>query len=896
MAQFKSSAREGSFSNNVLQQPDVVKNIQAEGNRQLKGINAHQQQLQQLRSIALQAQKGSQALERNSNKTITNVEVDNLERNREVSKDIWDRQLAKEEAKNKNKIDKFGALVNFSKIAIDITADLKKTNLENQARAIKQRAYKYGVNSDTLRTIEGLDASMNKAEFQRSAHVQNLIKEGASQELIEFHWNDLYKGGGYKNYVDNADVLRRQGISVAQTLYEGIDPSLSPEEKRKWINQKTTEASAGHKIDGKEVSVEILDKYYWPAIREAERKALNAVSSDVRQAAEYESRATAVSTVLNTLDTGDGVKRYQQTLQLITDNPNGDTRRAMVSAILNDPRSTVGVLNTLLTTEFGDGRTLLNYPDEYAAIDNAIDRLQAEEQAEFLEGEKIKELQITVKLQESFDQNADSWDQKKQDELERLSEELGGPGYINTVTEKTQRYVIEDLAAEEIRKQFTRRLTNGTATKSYLKSLNLPVDLEIEFMSKLQTLESLKSQPEYTQALTQIQDEIESSVTTAPNLKFGIGRGQDNSVQWKIDQSEADFKRLLSLYSITNPGNAIRMAKEKVITDNVTALSKDGAIEQGKITEYYKYLDTQKASQEKARAEQKQITALAADPVKRKDPNNWAKILNQENFIEQVESYRVNGESQYLSALGAQMKAAPWEVVEFMAPAIDGVGKIDAPRNWADMLPYIDDQDRFVLFGGSSTEAAQLRVLQRKAEQATGISRNPAIRESFSFTVPDNVKSDTHFMNGIRNIAAKYKIKENDLLRIISFETGGTYNPAQRNKAGSGATGLIQFMESTARGLGTTTEALAKMSRTEQLQYVDKYLSNKGIEGGSYDDLYMAVLFPAAVGKSDDFVLFGEGATISGYGAGSSAYSMNSGLDTNKDGKVTKSEAAEKAK
>ena len=137
---------------------------------------------------------------------------------------------------------------------------------------------------------------------------------------------------------------------------------------------------------------------------------------------------------------------------------------------------------------------------------------------------------------------------------------------------------------------------------------------------------------------------------------------------------------------------------------------------------------------------------------------------------------------------------------------------------------------------------------------------------------------------------------ENDLLRIIWFETGGTYNPAQRNAAGSGATGLIQFMPSTARGLGTTTEALAKMSRTEQLQYVDKYLSNKGIEGGSYDDLYMAILFPAAVGKSDDFVLFGEGATIPGYGAGSSAYSMNSGLDTDNDGKVTKSEAAEKAK
>jgi len=103
-------------------------------------------------------------------------------------------------------------------------------------------------------------------------------------------------------------------------------------------------------------------------------------------------------------------------------------------------------------------------------------------------------------------------------------------------------------------------------------------------------------------------------------------------------------------------------------------------------------------------------------------------------------------------------------------------------------------------------------------------------------------------------------------------------------------------MPSTARGLGTSTAELAKMSRTEQLKYVDKYFSNKGIEGGNLDDLYMAILFPAAVGKPDNFVLFGKGATISGYGAGSIAYRQNALLDLNKDGSVTKAEAAASAR
>ena len=38
-------------------------------------------------------------------------------------------------------------------------------------------------------------------------------------------------------------------------------------------------------------------------------------------------------------------------------------------------------------------------------------------------------------------------------------------------------------------------------------------------------------------------------------------------------------------------------------------------------------------------------------------------------------------------------------------------------------------------------------------------------------------------------------------MAVMSFETGGTFDPGIRNAAGSGATGLIQFMPSTAAGL-----------------------------------------------------------------------------------------------
>ena len=75
------------------------------------------------------------------------------------------------------------------------------------------------------------------------------------------------------------------------------------------------------------------------------------------------------------------------------------------------------------------------------------------------------------------------------------------------------------------------------------------------------------------------------------------------------------------------------------------------------------------------------------------------------------------------------------------------------------------------------------------------------------------------------------------------------------------------------------------------MKHVEKYLSNKGVRGGNLSDLYMSVLFPAAVGKPDNFVFFGRGA-MSGYTG--IAYDQNRGLDRLVTDSVTKAEASAK--
>ena len=124
----------------------------------------------------------------------------------------------------------------------------------------------------------------------------------------------------------------------------------------------------------------------------------------------------------------------------------------------------------------------------------------------------------------------------------------------------------------------------------------------------------------------------------------------------------------------------------------------------------------------------------------------------------------------------------------------------------------------------------------------------------------------------------------NWLMTWMAWETGRSFRADVKNMAGSGATGLIQFMPSTARGLGTTVEALAAMSAESQLNFVWKYFKPYKGKIRSLSDGYMAILWPRAVGKPDDYALF----------TGGVAYRQNAGLDTNTDGKVTKREAAAK--
>ena len=122
----------------------------------------------------------------------------------------------------------------------------------------------------------------------------------------------------------------------------------------------------------------------------------------------------------------------------------------------------------------------------------------------------------------------------------------------------------------------------------------------------------------------------------------------------------------------------------------------------------------------------------------------------------------------------------------------------------------------------------------------------------FENKVPASYRTD--FVNKVKDISAKLGIDPNWLMAIMYWESAKTFSPSIQNPS-TNATGLIQFMPSTARGLGTNTTDLKQMSAVQQLDWVYKYYSSYKNKLKSYVDTYFVTFFPLAVGKPDNFVL-----------------------------------------
>lgn len=137
------------------------------------------------------------------------------------------------------------------------------------------------------------------------------------------------------------------------------------------------------------------------------------------------------------------------------------------------------------------------------------------------------------------------------------------------------------------------------------------------------------------------------------------------------------------------------------------------------------------------------------------------------------------------------------------------------------------------------------------------------------------------FIEKVKEIAQHLGFAPEWLMQIFMNESSMNHravNPITK------ATGLIQFMPTTAASLGTSIEALKAMTNVQQLFYVQKYLEPYRGKINSYQDLYFAVFFPVAIGKPDNWIL--QTSSLSA----SKIAQQNAAYDLDRDGILTVAE------
>jgi hypothetical protein len=98
----------------------------------------------------------------------------------------------------------------------------------------------------------------------------------------------------------------------------------------------------------------------------------------------------------------------------------------------------------------------------------------------------------------------------------------------------------------------------------------------------------------------------------------------------------------------------------------------------------------------------------------------------------------------------------------------------------------------------------------------------------------------------------------------------------------------MQFIESTAWNMETSTEAIRRINPIEQLRLVEKYLTPFCGRLNSLADVYLAV-FRCFIVKGGDATVI---APLDGSSREQLIYSLNRWLDFDGDGKITKGELA----
>lgn len=738
MAQFRSSAREGSFSDNQLNAPSATDKIQREAQRQLSGMDRAQAFQQKNQQIALQAQKQAQGLEKDFRNASRRVGKDNYEATAKYTKLAYENQLIKKQNEDKYAIDTFGALVNFSKTALDITTGIVKQNKEIQQKAINEISSRFQLSHKDAVAAKSVDSSISAQQWQETEAVQEYLRQGRSQEFINTMYQHLVKGGGYKNYINNSIVLDETGRANARVLIDGvnkdIEDGLAGDDILARMNATSAKQRGDLTLDGKNVATLIQTKSYNAHIDRARDRAETLVNKVKTDTLTLDTSIQRTNTVKDAFNTG-GVAGA---MGLLKTKSSAGAVDEVIDIILKQ-NLTADQLDTIKKNPIeinGQITTLEAFPEAYAEVERVEKELRAETLNQIALDKEVQQAEVDVAGAKFYDEKfADGvyTEVEYQEQIALMDTEY--PNRDRSMDKVYKARTIDNVTKAFAKEKLDTYLNNGTLSESLMDEMLLPKQLDDQYRNNARRLDQVRSTGEFKGARKYFRDRFIGVIGQTDKLVMIDGGKQSDQVEWyanaKVNRAVKDYQAAV-LAGVENP---LEVVGNNFADKIATELEKPGFVKDFTIIPYQ---ETMREGSPSALKAQKMVTKLAGKTSEEKsNPNTWVEIVGTKGLQSASKELAEKGNSEVLRILGSNSHPplTAYEVQEKIAEVNPDIEAVEVPT-YMELYKALPATIKNVLAGNTATQEAKLRAA-REAMQIYGQqTQQPPVRSTFEQDSP----------------------------------------------------------------------------------------------------------------------------------------------------------------
>ena len=778
MAQFKSAAREGSFSSRQLVDPNAVQKIQQQGIEKVRAMQNAQSFLEQNERISLQAQQQAQGLENKNRSTISNIKVDNLKQQKNYIEESYERELIKKQNKDKFKVDLLSNLIGWAPSALKLAEGIVKQNNELQQKAINQNSFTHNLTHKDVLAAKSVDSSISNSQWQETEQVQQMQRDGKSQEFINFVFTDMIRGGGYRNYINNSIVLDNQGRINAQTLIESVNSDIAKgvraDEVIKNRNALDAQLRGALTLDGKTPASIIESKGYNQRMQGSMDRTDTLINKYKSEALTEDTRVKRANTIIDRLNT-DGVAGMmalaetssspgvvdEMTDTFLAQNPTAD----QLEIYMKNPFNRNGELVTLAVYPKNMDKVMRykNKLKQTTIADIALENQVLQAETDAFGAQAAEEYMADGIFSEAERQKLITAMDAKYPNRDRSNDRL----YKTLTIDVQMQGIIKD--------QLDGFVANNLLSESLMDEMEIPLSMEGPYRNIAKQLDKVRASDEFKGLRKYLNGRFSGSMTEVKDLKWMDGSAtQSDQIEWYIKQKENKGIKLYMAAVMAGDPNAAQTVGDKLVLQMKEELGRPGFVVGGRIVDYDKTLEEGTADALMGQRMRTRYDKYSAQ--QKSNPNTWLELVGEKSLQAASKELAEKGSSEVLRVLGAGSSPplTVWEAHEKLAEVNPHIESIEIPT-YMELYKELPAEIRNVLASNKRSTEEKLEAAKKALRQFGQQTEAPPIRSTFqqqTNTVIDPPSKGSYSKQQVIDLAESVGFSREDAYTVSQIAKG----------------------------------------------------------------------------------------------------------------------------